>query len=262
MAQFIVHKDESEKKSAPRRSSEGGYSSFWVPFAIVIAGALIAGAVIFKDQLRPVSSVANKDVALPTPVAPSAAPVRPVTRVEIPLDDSPFFGEASASVTVAEFTDFQCPACSAYFNSVLPQVRSEYIDKGLIKYVIKHFPLRNIHPNAEIGSEAAACANDQKAFAKYHDLLFTKQSEWSIISDPTEKLVSYAQQLGLNATTFRSCLTGGKDKDLVEKDFQLGNSIGVSGTPTVYVNGYLAGQPGYIPTFGQIKELIDQELKK
>lgn len=266
MAQFIVHRDESEKKAGSRRVNEGGYSSFWVPFAIVIAGALIASAVIFKDRLSPatggVKGASVSDVAPAALIQPSAAPAsRPAVKIEIPVADSPFLGEASASVTVVEFTDFQCPACAAFFGGVLPQLQADYINKGLIKYVVKHFPLRNIHPNAESSAEAAACADEQKAFAKYHDLLFSKQNEWSSLSDPTEKLVGYAQQLGLNSAAFRSCLTGGRTKDLVEKDFQLGVSIGVSGTPTVYVNGVSAGAPGYIPTFGQVKELIDQNLR-
>lgn len=263
MAQFIIHKDNEEGKRSTRKNSEGGASSFWVPFAIVIAGVLIAGAVIFKDSLRPgVKPIGNDLVLSKTPS--TSAPTQPpqAAKAAIPLDDSPVLGEASASVTITEFTDFQCPACYSYFNNAFPQVKSEYIDKGLAKYVTKQFPLRNIHPNAQISAESSVCAQDQNAFAKYHDLLFTKQNEWSALPDPTEKLMGYAGQLGLNGAAFRSCLTGGKAKDQVEKDFQLGNSVGVSGTPTVYVNGTLAGQPGYIPTFAQIKELVDQALRK
>lgn len=263
MTQFTVHNEpEERKRPAARKAGENGASSFWVPFAIVIAGALIALAIIFKDQLRSgATRTVGRDLSLSqSPTTIPSAP-RPA-RVEIPLNDSPFFGEASASVNVVEFTDFQCPACYAYFNGVLPQIRTEYVNKGLIKYVIKHFPLRNIHPNAEIGSEATACAQDQKAFEKYHDLLFSQQSDWAPLSDPKEKLVGFAQQLGLNTATFRTCLTGGKAKDRVETDFQLGNTVGVKGTPSVYVNGLLAGQAGYIPSFEQVKELIDQELKK
>ncbi|MEK7611279.1 MAG: thioredoxin domain-containing protein [Patescibacteria group bacterium] len=263
MAQFIVHKETEERKRPARKASENGASSFWVPFAIVIAGALIAGAIIFRDQLKP-GTIVNKDIELVGSPALTSVPVRPsvAAKVEIPLGDSPFLGEATASVTVTEFMDFQCPACSAYFANVFPQVKAEYIDKGVIKYVAKNFPLRNIHPNAQPASEAAMCANDQKSFPKYHDTLFMKQTDWASMSDPTETFVGYATQLGLNGATFRSCLTGAKAKEQVEKDVQLGIGIGVSGTPTVFVNGILAGQPGFIPTFAQIKELVDQEIKK
>lgn len=263
MAQFIVHKEPEERKKLVRKANENGASSFWVPFAIVIAGALIAGAIIFRDQLKP-GAVGNKDVELVASPVPTSVPTRPsvAAKVEIPLGDSPFLGEATASVTVTEFMDFQCPACSAYFVNVFPQVKAEYLDKGVIKYATKNFPLRNIHPNAQLAAEAALCANDQKGFPKYHDTLFMKQTDWASISDPTESLVGFATQLGLNGATFRSCLTGAKAKERVEKDVQLGIGIGVSGTPTVFVNGVLAGQPGFIPTFAQIKELIDQEIKK
>lgn len=263
MAQFIVHKEPEERKKSVRKTNENGASSFWVPFAIVIAGALIAGAIIFRDQLKPGVS-GNKDVELVASPAPTSVPTRPAVaaKVDLPLGDSPFLGEATASVTVIEFMDFQCPACSAYFVNVFPQVKTEYIDKGLIKYATKNFPLRNIHPNAQAAAEAALCANDQKSFSKYHDTLFMKQADWASISDPMETLVGFATQLGLNGATFRSCLTGGKAKERVEQDVQLGIGIGVSGTPTVFVNGVLAGQPGFIPTFAQIKELVDQEIKK
>ena len=242
-----------------------------MPVAIVIAGILISGAVIFKDQIQVKIGGEAKVAGLATqkPQNPPAGdnpetqnpPVpAPVARVELPLGESGFLGEASASVTVTEFTDFQCPACSAFFNNFFPQIKSELIDTGLVKYVTKHFPL-TFHPNAAKAAEAAECAKDQKKFNGYHDLLFTKQNDWVNEADPTVKFIALAKTLGLDTVAFKTCLTSGENKAAVDADFELGRKVGVSGTPTVYVNGLLAGKPGYIPTFGDIKELVDRELQ-
>lgn len=266
MVEFIVHKE--EKKKTVKKNGGSAGTSFWLPFAIVLAGAMVSGAVLFKDQIigRPSNdlSKAAEDVSIlgatgtPTPTQAVAVDLA------ANLTGAPMLGEVSASVTLVEFSDFQCPACEQFFTMTQPQIKKDYVETGKVKYYFKNFPLTNIHPNATPAAEAALCANEQGKFWEYHDQLFAKQDDWAGVADPTAKFESYAKVVGLKTNSFNDCLTSGegRNKSKVEEDLQLGVQIGVSGTPTVYVNGILAGRPGYIPSFSDIKTLIEAALKK
>lgn len=94
----------------------------------------------------------------------------------IDIGNSPVRGNAKAQVVIVEFSDFQCPFCKQA-NPIVQQVMKEYGDK--VKLIYKHLPLTSIHPNAQIGAEAAECANEQKKFWQFHDVLFNNQAEWS-----------------------------------------------------------------------------------
>lgn len=258
MAKFFIRKKKEKSEST---------SGFWVPLAIVIAGALIAGAVVAKDQLRWGKRQELEAVKTPEPTAgkPTEAPAAKGEvageRVDLFIGASPMLGEASASVTLTEFTDFQCPACQAFFSQTFPLIKAEYLDKSLINFVLKHFPL-SFHKNAEKAAEAAECARAGERFWEYHDLLYGKQAEWSVEADPSSLLVGYAGGLGLNTANFKACLGAGAEKLKINDDLDLGKKVGISGTPTVFVNGRRAGRPGYIPSFPEIQQLIEEELKK
>jgi len=95
------------------------------------------------------------------------------------LDTDPQLGSKDAKVTLVEFTDYQCPYCGKHASSTGKQIKSDYIDTGKIKFVLKDFPLTSIHPNAFKAAEAARCAGEQGKYWEMHDKLFESQSEWS-----------------------------------------------------------------------------------
>ncbi|MBI4091133.1 DsbA family protein, partial [candidate division WWE3 bacterium] len=133
---------------------------------------------------------------------------------------------------------FQCPFCKRFFDDSLSKIKTEYLNTGKARLVYRDFPL-SFHQNAQLSAEASECADEQNNFWGYHDALFNKQSEWSPLSnaDATTKFVSYASELGLNSSTFQSCLSSGKYKEEVQKDIEEGSKFGVGGTPTVFING-------------------------
>lgn len=108
-------------------------------------------------------------------------------RQEVEIGHLPTLGKKS-TVTVVEFSDFQCPFCEQFFSNTWPQLKKEYIDTGKITFAYRHFPLTSIHPNAMPAAIAAECANEQGKFWEYHDLLFQNQKEWSdlTMSTPTQ----------------------------------------------------------------------------
>jgi protein-disulfide isomerase len=147
---------------------------------------------------------------------------------EIATDDQPTRGGATATVTIVEFTDFQCPACGRT-QPILEEVVNEYGDK--VKFVVRDFPL-DMHQYAVKAAEAAEAAREQGKFWEYATLLFKNQEHLEL-----DNLVQYASQLGLDAKKFQDALISGKFADKVQRDLQDGYRMGVSSTPTVFVNG-------------------------
>lgn len=140
----------------------------------------------------------------------------------------------SGTVTVVEFSDFQCPACAS-IQAPLKQVLSKF--EGKVSLVYRHFPLTSIHKNAVVAAAASEAAHNQGKFWEYGDILFAKQAEWGELSDPTEKFVQYAIDLGLSTDTFNQDIKSEAVKERVNTDMIYANRHALSGTPTFFVNG-------------------------
>ncbi|WP_052312071.1 DsbA family protein [Archaeoglobus sulfaticallidus] len=176
-------------------------------------------------------------------------------RTNVSADDDPYRGKEDAKVTIIEFSDYACPYC-AKFEKVLSEIEKKYPD---IKIVFRDFP---IHGNVSIiAAKAANCANEQNRFWEYHDLLFEKQNEWieALKNGDKQKLYLYAEELGLNLTEFKSCLNSNKYDSEIQKDYFDGLTAGVSGTPTVFLNGIKVEG---LATQEALAEIIEQEAGK
>ncbi len=168
----------------------------------------------------------------------------------ISTDDDPAQGNANALVTIVMFSDFQCPACSSV-HPVLKNVTAGYGDKVL--FVVRDFPLTTIHKNAFRAALAANAANAQGKFFEYTEVLYKNQEN---LDD--ESLKKYAAQLGLNIKQFALDLENKKFADEIRKDMADGKIYGISGTPTIYVNGVKIR----ILSAASFKNAIDKALKK
>ncbi|MFH1916490.1 MAG: DsbA family protein [Nanoarchaeota archaeon] len=180
-----------------------------------------------------------------------AAPSAPEPTVQVSIDDDAILGNKDAPVTLVEFSDYQCPFCGRFHEQAFPQIKSEYIDTGKVRFVFRDFPL-SFHENAQKSAEAAECAGEQEKYWAYNEVLFKNQDKLSV-SD----LKGYAKELGLDETAFNSCLDSGKMASEVAKDMNDGAGYGVKGTPAVFVNGKLisGAQP-----FSAFKQAIDAAL--
>ncbi len=170
-------------------------------------------------------------------------------QVEVSYDPARVRGDPKAPVTIVEFSDFQCPYCKKAATTI-NDLLSKY--KGRVNLAFRDFPLREIHPQAQMAAEAARCACDQGKFWEFHDALFADQSKLDEAG-----LIAQARVLGLNERSFQSCLTSGKFKAKIEADLQDGSRVGVSGTPGFFINGvFLSGaQPQ-----AEFERIIDNEL--
>lgn len=147
----------------------------------------------------------------------------------ISVDDDPAQGPVAAPVTVVMFNDFECPACAAT-HPVLKKVLAEYA--GKIRFVVRDFPLTTIHKNAFNAARAANAANAQGKFFEYAELLYAHQNDLDDTS-----LKKYAADLGLNVKQFEIDFSLEKTAAEVRKDMADGKAYGLTGTPTVFVNG-------------------------
>ncbi len=226
---------------------------------LAIALSFTTGFVLGGGSL---SNSAPQTVQQQQPTQQQAAPQQPVqpSRVQVSLDDDPVLGQANAPLTVIEFSDYQCPFCQRAFNDAVAGIKKDYVDTGKVKFVLRDFPL-SFHQNAQKAAEAAECAGDQEKYWQMHDKLFEKgQSDGTGLN--VADLKNYAKELGLNSATFDNCLDSDKYKAEVEKDFNDGQTAGVSGTPTFYIGNSAKGYTQIVGAqpYAVIKQVIEQEL--
>ena len=143
-------------------------------------------------------------------------------------------GNGSAGVTLVEYGDYQCPFCGQYFPT-LKQVEAQYNDQ--IHFQFRNYPLTNLHPNAFAAARAAEAAGLQNKFWEMHDILYQTQTQWSGASDALSIYKQYAKQLGLNVTRFETDFASSKVNDLINADSAEGTKLGISGTPTFFIDG-------------------------
>jgi protein-disulfide isomerase len=172
-------------------------------------------------------------------------------RYEVSGDRGFVRGPKDAPITIVEFSDFQCPFCKNANNTV-KQVLEKY--PGKVKLVFRDYPLASIHPQAPKAHEAARCAADQSKFWEYHDVLFVKAPRLA-----PQDLKQYAVELKLDPNAFNQCLDSGKYAAEVDKDFQEGAGLGLTGTPSFFINGrqLVGAQP-----LSAFQKIIDSELAK
>jgi len=143
-------------------------------------------------------------------------------------------GNSEATVTLVEYSDFQCPACGA-FQPILEGVINDYGES--ISFEYKHFPLSSIHQYALPAAMAAEAAGQQGMFFEFHDLLFDNQQTWSSSNAPNAIFIQYAEQLELDIPTFKRQMSSSALRDKVRAEFDEGRGLNITGTPTFFLNG-------------------------
>lgn len=175
--------------------------------------------------------------------APTVATLKPVGQ------DDHVRGPENAAITLVEFSDFQCPFCQR-FHPTMKRLLDEYA--GKVRWVYRHFPLTQIHAEAQPAAEASECAAEQGKFWEYADALFDNQQSLAASYYP-----ELAKTLKLNTAKFDSCLKDGNGKAKIAADIAEANQIGVNGTPTSYLNGReIAGALPYETVKAQVDSFL------
>lgn len=193
----------------------------------------------YVGELRRAASV---EMAIPAPRA---------LRVFVPTEGEPALGPATAPVTIVEFSDFQCPFC----QRVQPTLRALLKDYGdKVRLVYRDFPIPQLHREAKKAAEAARCAGEQGKFWEYHDVLYANPAR-----QREPDLRRYAEQLGLHESRFTDCVRSGRHAATVERGMADGKKLGVTGTPSFFVNGApVVGAQG----LDEFKAIVDRELAR
>jgi protein-disulfide isomerase len=166
---------------------------------------------------------------------------------ELNLANTYLDGNRNAEIVLVEFADYECPYCEKVQAHLL-QLKKDYGDKIAIAY--KDFPLP-MHQRAEKAAEAARCAGEQGKFWAFHNILYTSRAL------NVEQLKAQARVLGVEGQIFDQCLDSGAMAQTVKKDLDEGVALGLTGTPSFFVNGhFFSGAVDY----AALKQMVDQQL--
>ncbi len=199
---------------------------------ILITAALLFFLFLKKSDSNPNNKNANNDIETGT---------------------NPTIGPEDAPITIIEFSEYQCPYCEQNVEP-MKQILEKYPDD--IRFIFRDFPL-DFHANARPAAYSAEAAGKQGKYFEYHDLLFEMQEDWSELNDATSKFIEYAKILELDIDKFKKDINSKGIKDNVDEDLKYGQSLGITGTPTIYINNnQLVG----VQTFEALEEAVLEHL--
>ncbi len=205
-------------------------------FVAVALLAVVVGAVLFM-------------VLRPQPSANAADAIRDAKFV---------LGNPDAKVTIVDFSNYLCGHCRDHANEVFPLIKRDYIDTGKVRYIFRDFPFGG-QENVIRAGEAAACAAESNLYVEYHEALFRAQMQWAGFSGQAldNYFADLAGQIGMAPATFTQCLQSGSKRAGVLADQKLAGELGLTGTPSFFVNGEkYTGQRSY----ESWREILDKAL--
>lgn len=228
----------------------------------VISGILVylmAGA--FYMSAKGFQILDNGEIVLVRPVAAEETVEQPK---EIPLNfafpQDHVLGDEKAPVTLYEYSSFACFHCADFHLDVLPKIKTEYVDKGLVRIVFVPFPLDKGSMDAALLAE---CVDDDKYF-DFADVLFKKQRDWGMSFQQQKVLMQYAALSGLNQEKAKACLKNDITAARILEDRKKGlEDLGISGTPSFVVSSKSDNEliQGF-RTFDEIKDILDTHLQE
>lgn len=222
------------------------FKDYFFPAAILLTGIIISIAIFWNKN------VVKKSV--PSAILP--IDITGKERIEIKTSSNdPVIGNPKAPLTIVEFYDFQCGYCKIFAQETLPEIIDKYVKTGKVKVIFKDFAI--LGEDSKSAAIAANCAYEQNKFLEFHDGLYSLKDTNKTFS--SENIFSLAQKLNLNIVKFNDCIGLSKNKDSVEQDTKQGKLSGVTGTPTIFINGLKISGAQSFPILASI---IDQESNK
>ncbi len=242
-----------EEKIIPAESDRISFkrSYFYAAIApITFVLGLAFGFLLWGNNPPPTSGTQTTNNLQAAAVLPQSG-IAEITRFEVGIDDDPAIGVAGAPITIIEFSDFECPFCQRFHDQTFQAILESY--PGQILFVYRDFPLASIHPNAQKAAEAAQCAFEQGKYWEFHNALFRNQQHLGNLELYTELAVA----LEMDQERFNECFESNRYADEVTADFNDARALGITGTPTFFINGrpLVGAQP--LDVFVQI---IEEEL--
>jgi protein-disulfide isomerase len=247
---------------------EHNHKDRFLPISILVAAVLVCGALVFVALYKGGSgSGAGATAGTGGTAAAQQGGTAPTTATNTAVmaltSRDAILGNTNAPVTMIEYGDYQCPFCGEeFFAQTEPQIIQNYVNTGKVRFVFRDFAFLGAESTA--AANAAQCANDQGKMWPYHDALYTAKvadDEKGGSEDDgffsTAELLKLGQQVGLNMTTFTSCVNNQSDLSIVNQEKTDATTQGVNSTPTFYINGtqILGAQP-----YAQFQQTIDAAI--
>lgn len=223
-----------------------------IPIAIIVAGLIVAGAIFFSrsNPKEKIPEIAN-------------APTQISFKLEEASDKDHITGNPEAPIQIIEYSDFECYYCKRYYPTY-KEIMENYGKAGQVSYVYRHFPLAEIHPNAEKASIASECVAEiggNVKFWAFSDKVFeTSESNGSL-----EKLNlgDIVKEIGVDGTKFEACVTSGRTLTKVRNDQESGIKAGVDGTPTNFITVKKALSKDAVKAIAEAtSDIIDQNRQR
>ncbi|HEA84677.1 MAG TPA: DsbA family protein [Candidatus Wildermuthbacteria bacterium] len=216
----------------------------YIVSAIVLGAIIIAGAIMYGS---------NPDMGRGTAGTVPLDGAEAVSATEITITPQDYIrGNVDASITIVEYSDLECPFC-ARFHPTMLQALLDYPEE--VRWVYRHFPLRNIHAQAQPAAEASECVAEQEGdegFWMFVDAMFEDQSRLG-----ASYYREVAGDIGVDLAKFDNCVSSGKYANKVNDDYNSGIQLGVTGTPGSFLNGIVV--KGAVP-YEQLQAMIESQL--
>jgi protein-disulfide isomerase len=240
----VVQESISQTETELIRFKRSSLYTMLLPVAFVTG--LATGFLFWGRNPKPTVS------ANPPANPPDDSTTQVLPRLEVSTDDDPSLGPEDAPVVMIEFSDFNCPYCRKFHQETFSVLMKKY--EGQIHFVYRDFPVVGGGQVGTLAAQAANCAAEQGDYWAYHDALFS--GKYNL--DQTG-FQNYAVELGLDEAALSECLASGRYQAEVESDLRYGADLGVTGTPTFFINGIplVGAQP--LSNFAQV---VDAELTR
>jgi len=236
-----------------------------LPLSIFIAGLLIALSIFLTNNNGSNGNDTTGSDAAGTTDTTDTAAQDEFPAAKTVIGNSPYLGDIKkAKVAVVEYTDLQCPYCQRHATETEPQIVSEYVDTGKIIYVVRSFPLVDLHGElATQSANAVLCVNELGGRDKFYE--FYKQA---FAKASVEELAQVAQSVGVDMNKYNTCMSENRYKDQIDQEIQDGTNAGIQGTPGFVIgvldkDGNVEGKmiAGAYP-YESFKAIIDEMLAK
>ncbi len=229
-------------------------SSLGIPVAIVLAAALIAGAIVFSGMQK--NGATGKADAQKEQVT-AEVEIAPVT------DKDHIKGNPNAPIMIVEYSDFDCPFCKN-FHETMNKIMADYGADGKVAWVFRQFPLEQLHPNAPTTAAASECVaslGGNDAFWKFADLIYQDRTT----NEPTNltKLPEYAEKAGVNKAKYNECVSAGTFTQKIADDVAAAVKTGARGTPySILIVGDQQGVINGAQPYATVKQMVETMMKQ
>lgn len=225
---------------------------------VIVLVVVTAFFLVFVLILPSIDNAANAANATKTAENYTPPPVITITPKVINAKvDGVHLGDPNAPVKVDVYSDFRCSACLYYTQNIGPLIIQDYVEAGKVYYSYHSYIVIDSYDSTDASyrsSNAALCASEQNRFWDYHDTLYANQVTEEAYLFTDARLITMAENLKLDMTAFDRCFQAKKYASIIQNDFEQGQLLKITGTPSIFVDGT------FISNFSQVIQAIDTAL--